>query len=61
MIDKCFLFAGSNKYLKYLFSHYFFLIALESKNPYMFLKGIIKSPEYFLKITFFTIKKIYNR
>jgi glycosyltransferase involved in cell wall biosynthesis len=52
---------GSNKYLKYLLSHYFFLLAIEKRNPYIFLKGIIKSPEYFLRIFLFMIKKICNR
>jgi len=51
---------GSNKYLSFLLSHYFFLVALKKGNPYIFLKGMIKSPEYFLRVSLFMIKKFYN-
>jgi glycosyltransferase involved in cell wall biosynthesis len=51
---------GSNKYLSFLLSHYFFLVALRRRNPYIFLKGMIKSPEYFLRVSLFMIKKCYS-
>jgi len=51
---------GSNKYLDFLLSHYLFLVALRKGSPYIFLKGMIKSPEYFLRVSHFMIKKFYN-
>jgi glycosyltransferase involved in cell wall biosynthesis len=51
---------GSKKYMTSLLSHYYFLVSFRRKNPILFLQGIIRSPRYFLKVSSFIIKRLFN-